>query len=339
MGVIELKKVCKHYDGQEVLTDIDLKVRAGELLVILGASGGGKTTLLNLIAGLIFPSSGNILFNGQDVTEREVSHRNIAYVFQDYALYPHMTVMQNIRFPLENLKMKRSQADQKVQETLDLLQLSSLQNKKPGQLSGGEKQRVAIGRALVRDPFVFLFDEPLSSLDQQLRDHLRVELKQLHRKLKKTFIYVTHDQLSAMILGDRVAFLSDGKIKQIAPPQEIYHQPADIQVARFMGFPPINLLTPEEFGEISDFPLPTGAAKVGIRPEHIQVKQGEGTGWKVEWIQKVGFANFATIQSNEVSVTALCGESSLVAGQTVGCRVNEEQLIIFDGNDNLIIPS
>ena len=340
MGAIELKSICKHYGAHEVLTGIDLEVRKGEFLVVLGASGGGKSTLLNLIAGLIKPSSGSILFDGEDVTPKDVSRRNIAYVFQDYALYPHMTVRRNIRFPLENLRMKKPQMDEKVQEVLELLQLTSVQDKKPGQLSGGQKQRVAIGRALVRDPFVFLFDEPLSSLDQQLRDHLRVELKQLHGKLQKTFIYVTHDQLSAMILGDRIAFLSDRNILQIDSPQELYHRPKNVEVARFMGFPPINLMEPDALAAITDVGIPQGTARVGIRPEHLQVAKGEeGAKHEIEWIQKAGYADFAYIRSGNASLCALCRDPNLREGQKVVCSVAMREILFFDARDNLIAPA
>jgi len=189
MTSITLQQVSRHFDGVPVLQSVDLEIHAGEFLVILGASGGGKSTLLNLIAGLLAPSSGKIFFGEQNVTEAGVHERNVAYVFQDYALYPHMTVEQNIGFPLKNMKWSQKEVEKKTHETLGRLQIQDIRKKYPGQLSGGQKQRVAIGRALVRDPEVFLFDEPLSSLDPQLRDHLRQELRQLHRQLKKTFVF------------------------------------------------------------------------------------------------------------------------------------------------------
>lgn len=336
MGAIELKNVSKHYGGVPVLEEIGLEVRPGEFLVILGASGGGKTTFLNLIAGLTLPSSGTILFEGTDITKWDVSRRNIAYVFQDYALYPHMTVRENIRFPLENMKMSSTERERKVREVLGLLHLNPVGDKIPGQLSGGQKQRVAIGRALVRDPFVFLFDEPLNSLDQRLRDHLRVELKQLHRRLKKTFIYVTHDQLSAMILGDRIAFLAGKRIQQIGPPQEIYLKPRNVEVARFMGFPPINLLTPEEYALMIPERIPAGAAQVGIRPEHLLLEEAGGSPFEVDWVQKVGYAAYAYFTLGESSVCALCQDPALAAGMRVDCRVSDRQVMFFDSAGNRV---
>ncbi len=336
MGGIQLKGVSKHFDGHEVLKAIDLEVREGEFLVILGASGGGKTTLLNLIAGLVPPSSGQILFDGKDVTETDVSRRNIAYVFQDYALYPHLTVRRNLRFPLENMKLKKRQADRKVRDVLKLLQLQGIQEKYPAQLSGGQKQRVALGRALVRDPFVFLFDEPLSSLDQQLRDHLRIELKQLHRRLGRTFIYVTHDQLSAMILGDRIAFLADQKIRQVAPPGELYHRPRNLQVARFLGFPPINLLPPGEFQKLSALTPPESTKTVTIRPEHVLVQADAEGRFQVDWIQKVGYATYAYFKAGSVSVCARCEDAALSPERRVRCRIQEPEVLFFDADGNRI---
>ena len=336
MGNIRLQQMAKHYGDQEVLDGIDLEIRSGELLVILGASGGGKTTLLNLIAGLIPPSSGKILFDGIDVTDRDVGRRNIAYVFQDFALYPHMTVEQNIRFPLENMRLENKEVERKAFSVLEKLKLVDIGKKYPTQLSGGQKQRVAIGRALVRDPYVFLFDEPLSSLDQQLQDHLRVELKQLHRQLKKTFVYVTHDQLSAMILGDRIAFLGDKKIRQIAPPAELYHCPRDMDVAKFLGFPSVNLLSRKNFCLLSEIGIPERAKVVGVRPEHLKVERDEGGKFVVEWTQQVGYADFVHFKVGDEVISARGENMSFEPGQRVRCMVGEKFLMFFDEKENRI---
>lgn len=336
MGRVELKKICKSYGDHRVLADIDLQIQPGELLVVLGSSGGGKTTLLNLLAGLITPSSGSILFDGDDVTGWDVSRRNIAYVFQDYALYPHMSVEQNVRFPLENQRMPRPQAEQKVRDILELLELEPVRHQFPAQLSGGQKQRVAIGRALVRDPFLFLFDEPMSSLDAQLQDRLRMELKQLHRKLNKTFVYVTHDQLSAMILGQRIAFLAENKIQQVAPPQELYFRPANIQVAKFLGFPPINLFSPREFASLATLAMPGGTERVGVRPEHMLLQEDVDGPHTLEWVQAVGHAVYGYFQFAGASVCARCEGPGAGSGRRAGCRIDLDHVMFFDRDGNRI---
>lgn len=330
MGAITLEKITKAFDGRAVLDGIDLEVAEGEFLVVLGASGGGKSTLLNLIAGLLFPDSGRIRFGGRDVTALDVYHRNVAYVFQDYALYPHMTAEENVRFPLENMKLPKTEIHKKTRETLDLLKLDDVRGKLPAQLSGGQKQRVAIGRALVRDPYVFLFDEPLSNLDPQLRDHLQLELKQLHRELNKTFLYVTHDQHSAMVMGDRVGFLSGGAIQQAGPPMTLYRDPVNLEVARFFGFPPLNVLSKQVFRLLSPYSLPEGTVHVGIRPEHL-ILEGDPKGpFEVMWVQKMGYAQFATIRVHDTPVCGLCADPGLKEGMTVGWRILENYLMFFD---------
>jgi len=333
---IELKRISKNYGGHEVLSRMDLAVTEGEFLVILGASGGGKTTLLNLIAGLLAPGSGQILFAGKDVTDAGVAERNVAYVFQDYALYPHMTVAGNLRFPLENFRLPRAEIETRVQDTLDMLKLMPVKDHYPAQLSGGQKQRVAIGRALVRDPFVFLFDEPLSSLDQQLREHLRIELKQLHRQIGKTFIYVTHDQTSAMILGDRIAFLDDKKIRQIAAPEELYQKPGNVAVAKFLGFPSINLLSREDFRSLTQSEAPQAAAQIGVRPEHLRIVENAGGRFAIEWLQEVGYARYANFKVGGKSFCGKCDNRNVEAGRKIRIDVDERGLLFFDAGGSRI---
>ncbi|UCD11644.1 MAG: ABC transporter ATP-binding protein [Nitrospinaceae bacterium] len=328
MGRIDVKNLCMEYNQKRVLDRLDLEVLHGEFLVVLGESGCGKSTLLNLIAGLREPFSGQILFDQRDVTRLDVQSRNVAFVFQDYALYPHMTVEQNIRFPLENLKLNRREIDHKCDGILTRLRLNDFRNQYPNQLSGGQKQRVAIGRAMVRDPFVFLFDEPLSSLDPHLRDHLRLELKQLHKELKKTFIYVTHDQLSAMVLGDRVAFMDDGKIQQIGPPLQLYRSPANIRIARFFGFPPVNVLTATDFERLSGKPAPDSKMKFCIRPENLECRADSKGCFEVQWIQQMGAANFVYISVGKQTICGL-GKGSLHKNQKVSCNFKSENLMIF----------
>jgi len=330
MGTIEVQKICIEFEKKSVLKQLDLQVAQGEFMVVLGESGSGKSTFLNLIAGLATPSSGRILFDGQDITLQDVQHRNVAFVFQDYALYPHMTVEQNIRFPLENLKWTKRDIEQKCSEILELLKLENERNKFPAQLSGGQKQRVAMGRALVRDPFVFLFDEPLSSLDPHLRDHLRLELKQLHRELKKTFIYVTHDQLSAMVLGDRIAFLDDGKIQQVGSPEELYRAPANVRVARFFGHPPINILTASQYQQMSGEPAPDTKVQIGIRPENLQWQPDPKSPFEIQWTQTLGSSHYAYVKVGTETVCGLCLAPSGREKVKVSCRFNKDDLIFLD---------
>jgi multiple sugar transport system ATP-binding protein len=242
MGFLQLRNVSKSFGTAAILHRIDLDVSTGEFLVLVGPSGCGKSTLLNLVAGLETVTSGTVLMRGQSITHVPPAARNMAMVFQSYALYPHMTVRQNLSFGLEMHGADRAAIAQAVADVSGRLQIEDLLDRKPARLSGGQRQRVAIGRALVRKPDVFLFDEPLSNLDAKLRVEMRTLIKKLHRELGTTFIYVTHDQIEAMTLADRIAVLRDGAIQQLGTPREIYEQPANVFVAGFMGSPAMNLL-------------------------------------------------------------------------------------------------
>jgi multiple sugar transport system ATP-binding protein len=254
VATLEARHVSKHFEEVRAVDGIDLKAHEGEFLVLLGPSGCGKTTLMRLIAGLERPTSGDILIDGEIVTDLPPRARNIAMVFQSYALYPHLTVKKNISFPLRAVGMEKSKIHTKVEWAARMFGIEALLPRKPRQLSGGERQRVALARAVVREPVVFLLDEPLSNLDAKLRNSARDELKQFQRSLGTTTIYVTHDQAEAMGLGDRIAVLNQGKIMQIGTPQEIYTLPNDTFVATFIGSPPMNLIA-------------EGASYVGFRPE------------------------------------------------------------------------
>jgi multiple sugar transport system ATP-binding protein len=279
-------KVCDldlQFGDIKVLQKLNLEIAQGEFLVLLGSSGCGKSTLLNCIAGLLDISAGQIFIGDKNVTWSEPSERGIGMVFQSYALYPQMTVEGNLSFGLKNARMPREEIKSRVERAAKILQIEPLLNRKPGALSGGQRQRVAIGRALVRDVDVFLFDEPLSNLDAKLRVDLRVELKLLHQRLKNTMIYVTHDQIEAMTLADRIAIMKGGKIMQLGTPNEIYNHPKNLYVADFIGSPSMNFLN----GELKDtkftnglLELPMGSYQfikktnlknvtIGIRPEHI----------------------------------------------------------------------
>ena len=242
MNSIEIKKLSLNFGEVVVLKDLDLSIEKGEFLVLLGASGCGKSTLLNCIAGLLDVTDGQIFINGQNVTWYEPAHRGIGMVFQSYALYPQMTVKGNLSFSLKNAKLSKDEIEKRVQNASEILQIKDLLNRKPAALSGGQRQRVAIGRALVRDVEVFLFDEPLSNLDAKLRTDLRVEIKRLHQKLDNTMIYVTHDQIEAMTLANRIAIMRDGLILQLDDPKTIYNFPVNKYVAEFIGSPSMNFL-------------------------------------------------------------------------------------------------
>lgn len=235
MANLSLSSVRKSFGQQEILHGIDLDIRDGEFVVFVGPSGCGKSTLLRLIAGLDEVTAGDIVLDGKTVTRVTAAERGLSMVFQNYALYPHMTVYQNLAFGLENTPMKRSEIDQRVHKAADLLQLSQFLGRKPRQLSGGQRQRVAIGRSITRQPKIFLFDEPLSNLDAELRVQMRIELSKLHKDLSATMIYVTHDQVEAMTMADKIVVLRDGRVEQVGRPLDLYNTPANRFVAGFIG--------------------------------------------------------------------------------------------------------
>jgi multiple sugar transport system ATP-binding protein len=257
MAVLETRKLTKYFSAdQGAVNEVDLVTREGEFLVFLGPSGSGKSTLLRMIAGLEEPTSGRVLIGGRDVTPLAPRERRIAMVFQSYALYPHLTVRENIRFPLKAQKVPRDQHAPKVDWATQLLGIGHLLDRKPRQLSGGERQRVALARAIVREPELFLLDEPLSNLDAKLRASAREELELFHARVGTTTVYVTHDQVEAMAMGDRILVLNQGIVRQLGTPREVYDEPADTFVATFLGSPPMNLLETDE-------------VTIGFRPETL----------------------------------------------------------------------
>ena len=283
---VSIRHLDLNFGSVKVLRDLNLEIGRGEFLVLLGASGCGKSTLLNCIAGLLDVSAGQIFIKGENVTWAEPSKRGIGMVFQSYALYPQMSVKGNLSFGLKNAGMAKPEIEKRVARAAEILQIEPLLTRKPGALSGGQRQRVAIGRALVRDVDVFLFDEPLSNLDAKLRADLRVEIKRLHQQLKNTMIYVTHDQVEAMTLADRIAIMKGGLIQQLADPHEIYNRPVNKYVADFIGSPAMNFLDGEVVGnsfatqgikidlktyQFTPGGKPGGPAWFGIRPEHVVV--------------------------------------------------------------------
>jgi multiple sugar transport system ATP-binding protein len=280
MGTFQLRNVHKAFGATNIIPNLDLDIEDGEFVVFVGPSGCGKSTLLRLIAGLEDTTSGKIIIDGRDVTDESPANRQLAMVFQSYALYPHMTVGKNIAFPLKMAGEDQATIDKKVADAARILNLTAYLDRRPGQLSGGQRQRVAIGRAIVRQPAAFLFDEPLSNLDAALRGTMRLEISELHNELGTTMIYVTHDQVEAMTMADKIVVLHAGNIEQVGSPLELYRSPKNRFVAGFIGSPTMNFIEGEEAKRHN-------AATIGVRPEHIEVSTTEGAG---SWTGKVGVA-------------------------------------------------
>ncbi|MES0881068.1 ABC transporter ATP-binding protein [Roseibium sp. SCP14] len=276
MGQITLNQITKSFGDVQVIPPLDLQIDDGEFVVFVGPSGCGKSTLLRLIAGLEDVTSGEIDIDGRDATEVPPAKRGLAMVFQSYALYPHMSVRKNIAFPLRMAGLDKAARNAKVDAAAKVLNLTDYLDRRPGQLSGGQRQRVAIGRAIVREPAAFLFDEPLSNLDAALRVNMRLEISELHQSLKTTMIYVTHDQVEAMTMADKIVVLQAGVIEQVGSPLELYHTPRNRFVAGFIGSPKMNFM-------MGAFAAEFDAATIGIRPEHISVSRSEG-----KWSGRVG---------------------------------------------------
>ena len=325
-------------EGVVVLQHINATIRDGEFVVLLGPSGCGKTTLLRIIAGLEAPTLGSVFFDGQDITSLPPEDRDVAMVFQNYALYPHLSVFDNIAFTLRTQHMPREQLKKTVTEMGALLGISECMDRLPSQLSGGQLQRVAIARALVRKPRVFLMDEPFSNLDTQLRASLRQLVKQIHEKLGTTFIYVTHDQQEAILLGQRILVMRDGMVIQDGTPAEIYNHPADLDCAMALGAPPINIFSDPEItdGEVTllgqRYPVPSGTKYIGIRPVHIQVEDG-GHQARIEYTEQLGSETVLHLQLSGQSFAAVTDQPfSFRRGQEVGVRILPNRLHFFDEN-------
>jgi multiple sugar transport system ATP-binding protein len=278
MGAIRLEDVSKRFDDVVVIPGVDLEIADGEFVVFVGPSGCGKSTLLRLIAGLEDASGGTIRIDGTDATGTPPAKRGLAMVFQSYALYPHMSVYKNIAFPLKMAGLDPGVIKQKVEEAARVLNLTDYLDRRPGQLSGGQRQRVAIGRAIVREPSAFLFDEPLSNLDAALRGNMRLEISELHQTLATTMIYVTHDQVEAMTMADKIVVLNAGRVEQVGSPLELYRDPANVFVAGFIGSPSMNLVEGVAAAKHD-------AKTIGVRPEHFELSKDSG-----EWSGVVGVA-------------------------------------------------
>ena len=369
MGFLEISSVTKSFGQVQVLHHVDIAVEEGEFLVLVGPSGCGKSTLLNMIAGLESISSGNISIKNRVINDVHPSKRNIAMVFQSYALYPNMTVGQNMTFGLEMHGMPKPERDRALADVARLLQIEPLLDRRPGQLSGGQRQRVAMGRALVRDPDVFLFDEPLSNLDAKLRVEMRTEIKKLHHKLGTTIVYVTHDQIEAMTLSTRIAVMNKGCVQQLGTPKEIYDTPANLFVATFMGSPAMNIVLAKvvmmdgaPHAEITDSEAATRYLRfsqanladwagreiaLGIRPEAITDPEGadrksrniQALMNRVGVTEPAGSDTFVTMPLSGGDVVArMRADATVMPGQLFDFAINMEKAVAFDPRSEARIP-
>ena len=343
MSFLQLKKFEKNFGPVSVIKGVDLEIQKGEFIVFVGPSGCGKSTLLRLIAGLENVSSGSLHLDGRDITKLPSSQRDLAMVFQSYALYPHMSVYDNMSFALTLAKTDPKVIDEKVQRAAKILNLSAYLQRTPKDLSGGQRQRVAIGRAIVRAPKVFLFDEPLSNLDAALRGQTRVEIAKLHRDLGATTIYVTHDQVEAMTLADRVVVLRDGLIEQVGTPLELYDRPANQFVAQFIGTPQMNVvasaLLPQLAGAFS-IPVPANGF-IGIRPECVQIA-GVGVGQvraKIDLIEALGAETLVYVTSTDGAqiVSRQNTRTSFRVGDEVGVAIDAQPSHLFDAKGRIAL--
>jgi multiple sugar transport system ATP-binding protein len=354
---IKINKLKKKFGATVVVDDLSLEIDDREFVVLLGPSGCGKTTTLRMLAGLEQPTSGDILIDGQRVNDVPPQRRDVAMVFQSYALYPHMTVAENIGYPLRVRKLERDQIQKQVQETAALLEIEALLGRKPRELSGGERQRVALARAIVRHPRAFLMDEPLSNLDAKLRLQMRGELKHLQQKLGTTTVYVTHDQAEAMTLGHRVAVMRKGELQQFATPLDIYNRPANLFVAEFVGSPSMNFVEGELDPEARTFraealalalavnsPARIGGMRrvmLGIRPEHIQISTGQSNGWQPATVyvsELMGSESFVFLQlAGQKIVARASGDFRAEIESTVWVQFDMTKAHFFDPESGLRI--
>ena len=346
MASISLRNLRKHYAGQAVLHDLSLDIKDGEFVALVGPSGCGKSTLLRMVAGLEAVDEGEILLGTKRLNDVAPRERNIAMVFQNYALYPHMSVAENLGFALRLQGVRPALRKQRVDDVAAILNLQGLLDRRPAQLSGGQRQRVAMGRAIIREPQAFLFDEPLSNLDAKLRVQMRTEIKALHQRLGTTTLYVTHDQIEAMTMADRIVVLKDGRIEQVGTPLELYDRPRNAFVAGFIGSPAMNLLAgrAQESGRVLtddglELPLPKGltlapgrAVWLGVRPEHLEVTSTEqGLRAEVQVLEPTGAETQIAARLGGQNVIAVSRERiDLRPGSTLGLRPNAAQLHVFD---------
>ena len=332
MGNLTLKSVCKSYGPVDVLRNIDLEVRNGEFVIFVGPSGCGKSTLLRSIAGLEDITSGSVVIDGKEVSATPPAKRGIAMVFQSYALYPHLTVRDNMGLGLKQAGEAKGEIDRRVKEASAMLSLDPYLERRPAELSGGQRQRVAIGRAIVREPTLFLFDEPLSNLDAALRVQTRLEIARLHKRLKATMIYVTHDQVEAMTLADKIVVLNAGRVEQVGSPMELYNRPANLFVAGFIGSPQMNFIDAARLGR-------TDAATIGVRPEHMTLSRESGD-WqgKIIHVEHLGADTIVYMESEVAGLLTarLFGEHPYAPDEIVHASPDPAKIHLFDAEGRAI---
>ncbi|HHD80339.1 MAG TPA: sn-glycerol-3-phosphate ABC transporter ATP-binding protein UgpC [Campylobacterales bacterium] len=346
MSYIDIENIIKSYSSREqIIKSLSLAVQKGEFLVIVGPSGCGKSTLLRMIAGLEDIDDGVIKIEDKVINKISPADRDIAMVFQNYALYPHMNVYKNLSYGLKNRKVPKSVIEQKVQEIASLLQIEDLLFRKPSELSGGQRQRVAMGRAIIREPKVFLFDEPLSNLDAKLRQQMRLEIRKLHKKLNITSIYVTHDQIEAMTLADRIVVMNKGSIEQVGTPHEIYNNPQTLFVSKFMGTPPMNIFLSKIVDDSIDFfgnliklnsKIDDDEVYVGIRAEDISLHEGKDTiklHIKIELIERLGRENLIYTTIDGSQLTLKTNDSINENLSSVDIYIDRKNFYFFDKRD------
>jgi len=336
MAEVSLSGVTKKFGDTVAVSDLSLTVNDGEFVVLLGPTGAGKTTTLRLVAGLEQPDMGTVEIGGAEATRLAPAARDVCFVFQQYSLYPHYTVFDNLAFPLRapGRKTSATEIDNRVREIATMLRIDSKLENRATQLSGGEMQRVAIGRALVRSPTIFLMDEPLSSLDAKLREDLRIELKRIQRELGATILYVTHDQLEAMTLADRIGVLSEGRLVQCGSPRDVYEQPDNVHVARRLGSPQINLVRTGTLGVVNP---PSQAAQTGVRPEDVTLRRDNGMPGIVLAVEHLGVETVVLLAVDDQKVYALLGAHEPVKeGDRVCITVRDGAALFFDAEGNRI---
>ena len=336
MANVTLKNIRKNYDKTEVIHGVDLDINSGEFIVFVGPSGCGKSTLLRMIAGLEDITEGEISIGGEIVNKIIAAERGVAMVFQSYALYPHMTVFDNMAFALKQAKTPVDEIQRRVTEAAKILQIENLFERLPKQLSGGQRQRVAIGRAIVRDPKVFLFDEPLSNLDAALRVQTRIEIAKLHNQLSATMIYVTHDQVEAMTLADRIVVINQGIIEQVGTPVELYNSPKNQFVAEFIGSPKMNMINLQDKRSLNlkNLNLPSEASKIGIRPEHISLANNDSHKLRgtVRHIENLGehLLCYVNLEMNSEITAKLDVNSDIRVNEMINLNWHQDHQHFFD---------
>ena len=355
MAKIEIRNLRKEFDAFTAVEGSSFTIEDGEFFMLLGPSGCGKTTTLRMIAGLEAPTSGEILLGGEDVTNLPASKRDIAFVFQMFALYPHMSVRANIAYPLISQGMKRREAGARVEEVARILGIGAILDRGVGGLSGGDRQRVALGRAIVREPKAFMMDEPLGALDAEFREHMAGELRALHDRMGATTVYVTHDQLEAMQMGDKIVVMNHGVVEQYGRPQEIYDRPATLFVADFIGSPPMNTLRFQgavapgdaiaRLGEVC-VAMPalragaTGALVLGVRPEHVTLDDAAPLRAQVSAVEYLGTTQMITLETAHGAVKArVAADMAVREGARTGLRLDAATLSLFDAATGRALPS